>query len=335
MMAYNGNEASSRHRACPHKAAPIRLPRDITVRLGFATIMRGTLDHLSNNQVAALNGGGAECIHQIRVALRRMNATLALFKDVIASPGLAAIKQDLKWLSSRLGAARDWDVFDTRTLQKLQHHSATQAAAERITKAVSEERRAADHRAIRALRSARYSRFIRTVEHWIANERWHERLDLGLHPMLDEPLVEVARQWLHRSARRARKDARGVAHLKAKQRHRLRIALKQLRYDTDSLSSLYARSNVKTYVMALCTLQDVLGHLNDLVVARRLVRSLEGRDSATIDKRLKAAKRRQLKALPLVWRSFQNSTPFWKSHRMSSDRRIPASTRNDVRAEID
>lgn len=317
-MAYDGDRACNRHRVYL-KAVPFRLQPGTTVRQGFAVIMRGGLDHLNNNQVAALNGGGIECVHQMRVALRQISATLALFRDVIASPDLTKIKRDLKWFSCRLGAARDWDVFETKTLLKLKHAPKTRGAAERIIKVARDERLVADRCAIRALRSARYGRFIRTVARWIAEERWCDHLDPELHSVLDQPLVEAGRPWLHRSAHRARKDARGIAHLKAKQRHRLRIALKQLRYDTDALSSLYAQGKVKPYVVALRTLQNVLGGLNDLAVARQLMRGLTGGDGETVDEKLKAAKVKRLKTLVPAWHSFRIIAPFWKRHRMSTE----------------
>lgn len=49
--------------------------------------MHDELNNLIANQIATLNAGGMECVHQMRVVLRRMNATLMLFKDVIASQG--------------------------------------------------------------------------------------------------------------------------------------------------------------------------------------------------------------------------------------------------------
>jgi len=274
--------------------------------------MGGGFEHLIKNQIAALNGGNIECIHQMRIALRRLHATLALFKGVIASPGLEGIKRDLQWFSYRLGAARDWDVFETRTLQKLKRTPTTRAAAEGIAKATSAQRIAVDRRAARALRSARYRRFILTTRRWLGDAQWCEHLDPGLRPLLDEPLVEAVRPWLQRSARKVHKEGKGIAHLKAKHRHRLRIALKQLRYDTDSLSNLYAQRKVKRFVEALRSLQDVLGRLNDLAVARRLVRVLKTSDRTVLDDELKAAKRKRLETLPPVWRSFRSVEPFWR-----------------------
>lgn len=306
------NRLANRGRALPRKAGPTRLALDTTVQQGFARIMRDGIDHLVKNQSAAMNGGGIECVHQMRVALRRLRATLALFRDVIASPEARGIKRDLKCLSSKLGRARDWDVFATSTLQKIKRDPTTHAPAERIAKAAGARRIAAHRRATRAIAAARFRSLIRTLKTWLAGARWCEQLDPALRPQLDEPLVEAGRPWLRRSARKARTARKDVERLTAKQRHRLRIALKQLRYDTNSLSSLYAEKKVRPYVAALGGLQDALGNLNDLVVARKLVGIAKNRDRAAVAEWLRAARAKRLKALAPAWRAFRKIQPFWE-----------------------
>ena len=274
--------------------------------------MHDELNNLIANQIATLNAGGMECVHQMRVVLRRMNATLMLFKDVIASQGTGEVQKSMKWLSDRLGTARNWDVFESRTLPRLKPDSTLSAATERISEAVRWRRRTADRGAVRALGSIRYRSFIRFTRRWLAHSRWCEDLDPALRPLLDEPLREAGQNWLSRSARKARKAGRDIADLKAKQRHQLRIALKQLRYETDSLSGLYPRSKVKPYVDALCILQDLLGQLNDLAVARQLLRRLKHRHRAKMHERLRKAKVKLLKSLPSAWEAFRAMTPFWR-----------------------
>lgn len=295
-----------------YKGKPIRIHSDVTVRQGFTAILRAGVDHLVKNQGAALNGGGIECIHQMRVALRQLRATLALFKDVVTRDEAARITLHLKWLSSRLGGARDWDVFETRTLPNVQRDMAKHAAAKRIAQATHAPRRAADRRAMAAIASARYGDLVRILKAWVTNAQWCEHLDPAARPLLEEPLLEAGRPWLRRSARKAHPAGKGIQHLTAEHRHRLRIALKQLRYDTHSLSSLYPEKKVKPYVDALSGLQDVLGDLNDLAVARRLLRQMKGRDCSVIDKELKVAKVVRLKNLEPAWRAFRNIPPFWK-----------------------
>jgi len=296
----------------PYKGKPIGLRSGATVRHGFTTIMRAGVDHLVRNQRAALNGGGIECVHQMRVALRQLHATLALFKDVAPRDGAANIPQDLKWLRSRLGGARDWDVFETHTLQNVARHTAKPAVAARIAQAVRAPHRAADRRAMAAMDSARYRSFIRTLTFWLAHARWCEQLDPVARSLLDAPLVQAGRPWLRRSARKAHHAGKHIRQLTAKRRHRLRIAVKQLRYDTHSLASLYPAKKVDRYVDALSALQDVLGDLNDFAVARNLLCKIDCGACSFIDEDLALAQVKRLKDLPAAWKVFRRIAPFWK-----------------------
>jgi len=301
----NGGGARAR------KARKITLAHDTTVQQGFSVIMRIGVHHLVSNQNAVLNGGGIECLHQMRVALRRLNAALTLFADVIASPRARRIGDDLKWLGSVLGRARDWDVFATGSLKTARRDGTAKLAYESVEQAASAQRLVAHRRVERAIDSARYRSFIRAMNSWLSDDQWRQGVEPDIGAVLEEPLAEVSRAWLRRSARKVRKAGKHVRHLTPKKRHRLRIAAKQLRYDSDSLASLYAAKRVRRYLSALRNLQDVLGDLNDLAVARRLVRVAKRRDRSAVDARLAMAAERRLKALRPAWRAFREIRSFW------------------------
>lgn len=303
--------ASAESVARAYRAEPTLLRAHTTVRHGFRTIMCEDIRHLVKNRRAALKGGGMECVHQMRVALRRLDATVGLFRDVISAPETQRIKTDMQWLSSRLGAARDWDVFETRTLQTIQQDTANRAVAERIARAGNGPRRAADLRARRAITSDRYRDFIHTTKVCLANGQWCVPLDPAALALLDEPLKQAGRPWLRRSARKVRHIGKNIRHLRAKRRHRLRIALKQLRYETNAVCSLYPARKVKPYVQALSGLQDVLGDLNDLAVARELLHEMKN-DGCSIDRELGVKTRRRLKDLKAAWKLFRDVPAFWK-----------------------
>jgi CHAD domain-containing protein len=273
--------------------------------------MRSSIGHLAKNETAALHRGGIECIHQMRVALRRLNATLALFKDVIASPRTLRLKNELRWIESILGEARDWDVFATKTLQRGDRSTAIDLAATNIVKAANARRRAAHRKAVHAVRSPRYRACSQALTTWVVDHQWCERLDSEVRPLLEALLAEAGRPWLHRSAHKARKAGQRIKHLTGQQRHRLRIALKRLRYDSEALSSLYAHRRVKRFDRALRDLQAVLGDLNDLVVARRLLAVVKSRARPDVDAGLRAALAERLADLAPAWHAFRDISPFW------------------------
>jgi CHAD domain-containing protein len=99
---------------------------------------------------------------------------------------------------------------------------------------------------------------------------------------LDEPAREFANGVLAERHRKAMKRGRSFAKLSIDDRHRFRIGLKKLRYAADSFRSLYRSKATADYIKRLARLQDLLGHLTDLVIARRLRDELpHGADAGT------------------------------------------------------
>jgi triphosphatase len=71
-----------------------------------------------------------------------------------------------------------------------------------------------------------------------------------------------------------RKQSKRFAEQTPTQRHRLRIALKKLRYIIQFLGCLFDEIQVLTFVNRLKSLQDCLGHANDVRVAYDLLDQL-------------------------------------------------------------
>src|SRR6202000_2205737 len=80
----------------------------------------------------------------------------------------------------------------------------------------------------------------------------------------DRKLPRAANRILNRQITRGKKRAR-IAGSKAEgDLHRLRIALKKLRYTAEFFAPLYPRKDVKKYLKRLKGLQNQLGDLNDI-----------------------------------------------------------------------
>src|SRR5579871_2668547 len=59
-------------------------------------------------------GDDPEDVHQLRVAARRLRSDLATFGPLLNDEGVAAVRDELKWLGARVGAVRDLDVLAER-----------------------------------------------------------------------------------------------------------------------------------------------------------------------------------------------------------------------------
>jgi inorganic triphosphatase YgiF len=219
------------------------------------------------NQAVAEAGRDPEGVHQMRVALRRFRTACALLRRELGSPQLQAFNTEGKWFATLLGAARDWDVFVTETL------SAPSAALASDTVDFDGLRQAAEpHRRIayaalrEALASERYNRFQLSLRHWIESRGWRNELEgRSLGVLLDPAPAFAGRAltWLHGKALNRGAHFR---HLGPEARHRLRIALKKLRYTTEFFRGLYGERETRNYIGWLARLQDALGHDNDALM---------------------------------------------------------------------
>lgn len=311
--ADRGYALLSRRPPPPAKAPKLQLAADIAVGQGITSILRACFREILANQAAVL-AGEIEGVHQMRVGLRRLRGSFKLFRGVIGRTAVAHFDRDLRWLSGELGAARDWDVFATTTLELAKPQGGPDFA--QLADAARGRQNAAREALTDALRSPRYTSLMLSLGAWIEGAGWRGALGPDARKALDEPLSAAGDRLLARLARTAVKTGRGISHLDEAERHALRKAVKPLRYGISFLGSLYPDEATKDYRHRLAELQDVLGNLNDLAVGRRLARELgrtaapraeAGRVAATLD----ACLAKSLDSLPKAWHRFKKVKPFW------------------------
>ncbi len=75
----------------------------------FGVIARRYLRDLTAHHEATCEGD-ADALHQMRIALTRLRATIAFFSPMVADPQRTRLANELKWLNAHLGAVRDLDV---------------------------------------------------------------------------------------------------------------------------------------------------------------------------------------------------------------------------------
>jgi triphosphatase len=252
-----------------HRADRPKLSPGVTVSEALGAILRACLSHWTANHAAAKDGRDPEGVHQLRVALRRLRSTLTLLKQVIPEDDRAWLREETGWLATSLAPARDLDVLATGLLPPV---AAARPEGELapLARAV-EAARAEAYREVRAaLASPRYTRLMLRLGLWLETEGWRA----GGADALDEPVTRLADRLLARRHRQVLRRGEGLAGLGAGERHRLRIAVKRLRYAVEFFRGLYPKKRVKPFVEALAALQEDLGHLNDVAVATRLVARL-------------------------------------------------------------
>jgi CHAD domain-containing protein len=155
--------------------------------------------------------------------------------------------------------------------------------------AAEAERETGYAEARRAIQSSRYSALLARMRRWLSAKSWRDGSN-GRRKSLDEPAVKLAGRLLTKRHKAVLKLGRDFKKLSPQERHRLRIALKKLRYTADFFCSLYQKKREETYFHALAQMQNSLGHMNDIVVADHLLERLSAaREDQKISEHLSTA----------------------------------------------
>jgi len=235
------------------KAEPVPVRAGMTVAEGFAAILTACLRHFRLNEPLVITERSPEALHQARVAMRRLRSALSLCRTAIADGEFDGLREELRWFTDQLGEARNLDVYLQREL----------GVDERT--AIKERRETAYERVIAAMDSHRIRTLFLDLIAWSLLGEWrcNAKAELQLEPYAAERIDRLWRGIAH---------ARDVSAMDEKQRHQLRIRVKKFRYALEFMEALYARGDERRrkFGKAVEELQEALGHLNDVVVARSL-----------------------------------------------------------------
>lgn len=253
------------------KAEPVRLAKSGSIEDAFCTILRNCMAQVHANERGVVSGHDPSCVHQMRVGLRRLRSALDLFAKVI--PAYPGLDDELRWIASELGAARDWEVLAGATLDHAGadgHANELEPVRQACGNIASDNRR----RAAAAADSVRYTRLVLELTLWLDSKKWRDAMTDEQRAAIDRPASHFAAQVLRSRHRKLIKRGKRLADLDDHRRHRARIAAKKVRYATEFFASLCSKRAVRHYVNALTALQDDLGWRNDAVVAEQLLRKL-------------------------------------------------------------
>jgi inorganic triphosphatase YgiF len=305
-----------------HKAAPLALDSQTSVEEALRRIVRNCVQQWCANEAAALDGGDPEGVHQLRVGIRRLRSAFSVFGPLLDPDERAKLSSEAKRIINSFGPARDWDVFSTELLAPIVAARPGDPHLERLLEAARLERRRG-YEAVRAeIGSHPYTRFMLELRLWVEASGWRERPTAEGAFWLDQPIDAFAEKLLSKRHRKARKLGRGFAHLRAAQRHEVRIALKKLRYACEFFEDLFPTKDSKPYLASLKQMQDTLGHLNDVAVAEQLVSRLVAQSAQPERESLHMAAGLVLgwygkgvadiePATIKAWRAFAHGHPFW------------------------
>jgi CHAD domain-containing protein len=283
-------------------------------RLGAGEALRvmlfEALAHIGANVPVVVDAQNGEGLHQLRVALRRLRTALKLSE----APAFAALDARAKAILTTIGTARDLDVFVSELFQPAVNELGPRRGFDILAARAERLRRSAWHAALAEISAPAFRAFEDDVAAAAHAVSWAD----------DATIAAVAPHLLDRALKRAKRRGRHFKRLDPPSRHRLRIALKKLRYGAEFLAPLYPDKSVRHWLKPLKELQDLLGHLNDVAQVRGVVGRLllEEAESAALQADLSHAAGllqgfHQAHAEAVAektgthWKAFRNTTPFW------------------------
>jgi CHAD domain-containing protein len=201
--------------------------------------------------------GDVEGLHQLRVATRRVRASIELFASILHATQVRIWQRDLPWLAALAGAVRECDVIAETMRQRAPKIDPKLAESlQPIYDALIERRAEEHHRLAEALASERYRALLARLER-PALRKAGAHSQLGPHaPRLVRPMVTSV----------FRTGTRLKAGAPPEVVHHLRVRVKRLRYALEMLASFGGKRHKKA-VRRLEDLQDLLGTFNDVTIA--------------------------------------------------------------------
>ena len=230
-------------------------------------IADGVMRLLRQDPVVRLDSD-PEGVHQARVATRRLRSDLRTFRAMLDAEWVTAVRSELGWLGGELGEARDADVL----LERLTARAATlpEASADGAAKVIAEleRRRTEAHTAL--LKTLSSERYVELIDRLIAAAQTPALLEDKADRAAARALPPIVR-WAWRPLE---KKVRSLPDPPSDEDlHAVRILAKRCRYAAEACApSLGKRTH--RLARAAGELQDVLGELNDAVVAERWLRDI-------------------------------------------------------------
>jgi CHAD domain-containing protein len=248
----------------PVKAAPTPVSERMRPEDAFRATLLDCLAQITANAATLRAGRSVEGLHQLRVSFRRLEVALGAYGREFRQDWLEELRGRAKVLLGRLSPARDLDVFVGKLLCD-PPKSGVRDGLPALRARAETARDKAWAMAITCISSVDFDLFADDVAALAASQLPLSRI---------RRLPRTAERMLDRQVRRVKKRARIARSRDEGDMHRLRIALKKLRYTAEFFAPIYPRKAVARYLQKLRALQNHLGDLNDSANVRSVVGSL-------------------------------------------------------------
>ena len=251
----------------------IALPRtgpDIPIRDVVRQAIGSGAERLIANDPAARIGSDPEAIHQARVATRRLRSDLKTLEPLLEGSAAARVRDELHWIGGLLGSVRDADVLIEgveeagRTLRLGPDEMST------IGIELERDRRRSHRELVAALASRRYTALVQDLIEAAETPPLADGVDgeRRARPRM-ENLVDKNWRRVSRAVKRLESEPDDAAL------HEIRKRAKRGRYAAELAAAATGEGGrADRLADRLADVQDVLGELQDAVVANESLESL-------------------------------------------------------------
>jgi triphosphatase len=285
-IALRSYRLSGRLRTFHVSAHAPELAASLDSATAFRTIARATFDQFLLNETAVRLARDREAVHQCRVALRRLSASLRLFSPLVSGAGRDDLRPALKQLAAYLKQARDLDVLIANVIEPAVAAKPS-AATQDLLRLVEGRRKTAYDALVAAFTAAPTAKLFLRLVAWIETGDW------TLHPEREsrrhEPIGLFVERKLAKATLKFKERCAELEEANQEKRHHIRIRAKNLRYGTEFFETLVAskttpsnathhkteRKRFHAFIGALKELQTILGDANDAAMAHRFLHSLK------------------------------------------------------------
>ena len=282
--------------------APVRLVRRPPARIGSEALARimailpEQIDAIRGHEAGARRGTDPEDVHDMRTAARRLRAILRVVRSGFDRAWVEALRSELEWLGTTLGAVRDLDVLREHLRDELAalEDSTGRSASLQLSECLDLEHSRAKAKLLGALDSRRYRELL-------------SRLDEAVR----QPRVVTAELSLPRiAARQFKKLRKAVKALPAEpadeELHAVRVKVKRARYAAELAEEVMGRPAAR-FVDRAKKVQDILGEHQDAVMAesriRACLRGVRSRPATWLrDRLIERQRARREKARKAFWK---------------------------------
>lgn len=215
----------------------------------------------------SVRAGEDDAVHPMRVTTRRLRSVLATYHRLLDRTVTDRLRDELRWLAAVLGAERDLEVMSTRLARAFDETGTDEAVRRFVEDVLRRRHRAAHRKLVRTLDTKRYQRLLTDLAGLVA--------DPPLRGRASKPADRVLPALVGRSWQRVRRAQEQHDSDRDPRLHEVRKAAKRARYAAEVAAPVIGKP-ARRFAKAHKRIQSTLGHHQDAVVCRGLIRELAG-----------------------------------------------------------